>query len=309
MEIGRSFGRLFGAPPANTVPWFRSSRFASHGSLRLVRTIQSMLSTAPRKKLERDVLSVMTHVSVLWSICVVCAHTTKPKVQAQRNTLAMRRIVWKRVGLVLCLLGFVPMVFWEPARAIYYFTPLCMVTIFLALTNFPVLSRSMYAKPTWPEDLREDDRILDREARHKFENMFYTYSNVGYAVLFALILDWRFYRATQEEKDMNWLVVLGLIGGLFQLAGTARSYMAICIMIYVRRLRARERGDPENVVVPRTRHEMSRTELTRLVEGEFADYFLHSADVGRADDSRRDVGQGATEDGSRGDGAGGCVDD
>lgn len=196
------------------------------------------------------------------------------------------------------------MAFWKPAREIYYFTPLCTVTMFLALSNFPLLSRSMYAKPTWPEDLRDDDRVLDLEARHKFENMFYTYSNIGYSVLFAVILDWRFYRATQEEKDMNWLVLLGFIGGLFQLAGTARSYMAIVIMTYVRWVRARERGDPESVVMPRARHEMSRTELAHLVEGELTDYFPP-----QSAESRRDVSQAATENSSGGNCSGGGIDD
>lgn len=141
-------------------------------------------------------------------------------------------------SILHCLLLLIPVgavvtcVLYEPIRELWYTTPLAVVCSFIVFYNIPWLVRVLHLKPTYYEDLIDDESISE-EFRYKFQNSFTIVITIFLSLTFCIVLDYIFYNF--KKSELSWQEKIGIIGGGLSLYGSAQRTIGSLLLFFCMR--------------------------------------------------------------------------
>ena len=162
-----------------------------------------------------------------------------------------RCVCFKRMLLTVPLAGALCAYFLPSGLffSLYVFSPVCFLSAYAVLCNFPQLGSWIHTKPLHVDDLHVPD------SRKQSVLMWYTYiTNFLLALVITGIMDWTF-SIKQEHRRADTFEILGILGGVLSLYLKTESVVALSLLHLAFRHKKR-------------RGERQRTRLGRESEGE-----------------------------------------
>jgi len=101
-------------------------------------------------------------------------------------------------------------------RGIEYITPLCIITVFIAILNFPSLSSSLQQKDLYFEDLK-NNISLDRNEREKWQLIYYRIVLFTAPIIAGIVVDFVFFTSEEKFSDGSIVVIIGVVWSILDL--------------------------------------------------------------------------------------------
>jgi hypothetical protein len=133
--------------------------------------------------------------------------------EQEENALCLKHWCWKRILICLLLpLGFGLAIFFRPMlwnNSYFFLSMIGSVTLVIFL-SFPLFSRWMHERPTYFEDLY-DDQGRNYDERIRFQVLFQRLMNVPLVIFVACLAYYCLYQI--QKSFLSYFEIVGIIGG------------------------------------------------------------------------------------------------
>lgn len=106
-----------------------------------------------------------------------------------------------------------PVVFFKEMYTIYYIAPVSFIISLFAMYLFPSLSKSLFTRPLYYDDLV--DKYGNGKLNKKYQFYFMILNSIYSAALASAILDYAVFK--YDQTNLSYFEILGVIGGVLGL--------------------------------------------------------------------------------------------
>ena len=124
--------------------------------------------------------------------------------------------ILKRLSLFIITCVFIPFIpnINPIVKSKYYVIPVCGISTYIILLNFPIIVENVHSKPLYYNDL-ENNLAIDLYTKQKFQIIFISIIRVTLSLLVIGIL--YYYYDRFNETNLSAVELFGILGGIYSL--------------------------------------------------------------------------------------------
>ena len=128
----------------------------------------------------------------------------------------------KRIALIIPIACIILFIFEKSVRQMWYSIPLALISSFIIFSNIPKLVTIIHEKPTYVEDL-EDDEALSEIEKYELQGYFTFVNTVLFSITACIVTEYIFKNLKNAEQE--WQKTAALIGGSISFYGKISSFI------------------------------------------------------------------------------------